>query len=356
MIEQGTKTIAIPPGETIKEQLDMRHWTQKTLANKLGITEKHVSHLLNGKSSLTPEMAMKLEDVLGVPAAFWMNLEAIYQEKRARVKREQQTSREEALARQYPYPALVKLGWVPAARKAQEKAQNLRRFFEVADLAYVTPLPINFRRSSNKERATFAARCWVQKLMLEGRDIDTEPYDRRAIEASLPHYRALTKKIPIDFYDDLREDLAQKGVVFMILPHVADSFLNGAHLHDGNMRILGVSTKGKFSDIFWFTFFHELAHILLNHPSGSADSDRNENEADQFAADLMVDPAAYKAWLDTVRPMPQKTDILAFAQTLSIDPGIVVGRLQHDGIVKHHQFNELRTKYDDDAFRFIDMP
>lgn len=54
--------------------------------------------------------------------------------------------------------------------------------------------------------------------------------------------------------------------------------------------------------------------------------------------------------------MPQKTDILAFAQTLSIDPGIVVGRLQHDGIVKHHQFNDLRTKYDDDAFRFIDMP
>ena len=70
--------IATPPGATIKEQLNDRGMSQKEFAVRIDMSEKHVSKLINGEVQLTPEVAVRLEIVLGVPARFWNNLEAIY--------------------------------------------------------------------------------------------------------------------------------------------------------------------------------------------------------------------------------------------------------------------------------------
>ncbi len=73
--------IATPPGATIKEQLNDRGISQKEFAARMDMSEKHISRLINGDVLLTPETAVKLEQVLGVPAGFWNNLESIYREK-----------------------------------------------------------------------------------------------------------------------------------------------------------------------------------------------------------------------------------------------------------------------------------
>ena len=73
--------IATPPGATIKEQLEDRGMSQKEFASRMGMSEKHISHLINGDVQLTSDVAYRLEMVLGLPAKFWNNLEAIYREK-----------------------------------------------------------------------------------------------------------------------------------------------------------------------------------------------------------------------------------------------------------------------------------
>ena len=62
--------IATPPGATIKEQLIDRGLSQKEFALRMGMSEKHISKLINGDVQLTPEVAVRLEMVLGVPAKF----------------------------------------------------------------------------------------------------------------------------------------------------------------------------------------------------------------------------------------------------------------------------------------------
>lgn len=73
--------IALPPGATIKEQLEDRSMTQKEFAARMDMSEKHISRLINGEVKLTPQTAVRLEMVLGIPAQFWNRLEAIYREK-----------------------------------------------------------------------------------------------------------------------------------------------------------------------------------------------------------------------------------------------------------------------------------
>ena len=86
MLYQNNTVIAVPPGETIREQLEQRGMQQKELAARMGMSEKHVSNLVNGKVGLTQETALKLERVLGIPARFWNGLEASYREDVLRIK------------------------------------------------------------------------------------------------------------------------------------------------------------------------------------------------------------------------------------------------------------------------------
>ena len=60
--------IATPPGATIKEQLLDRGLSQKEFAVRMGMSEKHISKLINGVVQLTTDVAVRLEMVLGVPA------------------------------------------------------------------------------------------------------------------------------------------------------------------------------------------------------------------------------------------------------------------------------------------------
>ena len=80
------KYIAIPPGATIKEQLDNKMMSEKDFAVKMGMSEEEIKNLLNGNMDITTDVAEKLEEVLGVPASFWNRFEAIYREKLELIK------------------------------------------------------------------------------------------------------------------------------------------------------------------------------------------------------------------------------------------------------------------------------
>ena len=77
--------IAIPPGYTIEEQLNENQLTQKEFAKLMELTENSVNALISGQMLLSTDIATKLEKVLGMPAQFWLNLEAIYREKIERI-------------------------------------------------------------------------------------------------------------------------------------------------------------------------------------------------------------------------------------------------------------------------------
>lgn len=74
------KYIAVPPGATIKEQLEDRGMSREEFAKEMGMSEARVSELISGNIPLTTETAERLEAVLGVPAGFWNKMEAFYRE------------------------------------------------------------------------------------------------------------------------------------------------------------------------------------------------------------------------------------------------------------------------------------
>jgi len=101
--------IATPPGATIKEQIIDRGMNQKEFAVRMGLSEKHVSKLINGEVQLTTDVARRLEMVLGLPMQFWCNLEAVYREKIVKVNEENAKSLGNLMQRLGQYEARIRM-------------------------------------------------------------------------------------------------------------------------------------------------------------------------------------------------------------------------------------------------------
>lgn len=339
--------IATPPGATIKEQLIDRGLSQKEFALRMGMSEKHISKLINGDVQLTPEVAVRLEMVLGVPAKFWNKLEATYREKLIKANAENEMDSDKELVKKLPYREMSKNGWVPETREATEKVIYLRKYFEVVNLEIIKDMKLSkiaCRRLAETEKGNLALLAWAQKAKLEARAIETSLIDLKTLKEKLPEIRSMTAMNPADFCPKLIEMLSGCGIALVFLPHIGGSFLHGATFCDGNKIVVGLTVRGKDADKFWFSLFHELGHILLGHINQSdGTTDEDEEAADNFAKETLIPTVEFNAF--TSLNDFSKTSICSFAQKQNILCGIVVGRLQKEGFINYNRCNDLKTKY-----------
>lgn len=340
--------IATPPGATIKEQLNDRGMSQKEFAVRMDLSEKHVSKLINGEVQLTPEVAVRLEMVLGVPAKFWNNLEAVYREKIIKVESENAMDADEVLAKQLPYKEMSSFGWVPETRDSKEKVINLRKYFEVVELALLKSEQlsrITCRRLAVTEKGDFALMAWAQEAKIKARDIDTEPINIKGLISSISEIKKMTLLEPTTFCPRLKVLLADCGIALVFLPHLTGSFLQGASFLDGKKIVVGLTARGKDADKFWFSLFHEIGHIILGHigqPNGT--SDKDEKDADVWSRDALIPTHQF----DEFKACDNfsQSSVCSFAKELGIAPGIVVGRLQNEGCIEYSMMNGLKVHYE----------
>ena len=340
--------IAAPPGATIREQLNDRSMSQKEFAVRMDMSEKHISKLVNGEVQLTPETAVRLEMVLGVPARFWNNLEAIYREKLIKAEAENAMDADIELAKRFPYSEMAKFGWVPATREAKEKVVNLRKYFEVVDLSLLGSeqlTRIACRRLAITEKSDLALMAWAQQAKVKARDIQTAPINIKGLISAMPELRKMTILKPKEFCPQIKKCLASCGIALVFLPHLKGSFLQGASFADGNKIVVGLTARGKDADKFWFSLFHELAHIVLGHvgqPDGTSEED--EKAADKWSGDTLIASEDFEEFRSE-RDYSQRS-VIRFANAQGIAPGIVVGRMQRERMIKYSLLNNLKEKYE----------
>jgi len=339
--------IATPPGTTIKEQLTDRGMSQKEFAVRMDMSEKHISRLINGEVQLTPDMAYRLEMVLGAPTSFWSNLEAIYREKLVKVEAENAMEAEMEIAKKLPYSEMAKYGWVPQTRDPKEKVVYLRKYFEVVELSLIGNskiMRIACRRLAVTEKSDLALLAWAQEAKLKARNIETKPINITSLKNHISEIRAMTLSKPSVFAPKLRELLAECGVAIVFIPHLKGSFLQGATFLDGSKIVVGMTARGSDADKFWFSLFHELAHIILGHldyENGTAEDD--ETAADEYSKDTLIKKADFEQLKKL--PVYTKNSICEFAKAIGVAPGIVVGRLQKENMIQHSMMNDLKEHY-----------
>ena len=255
---------AVPPGMTIKEVLEDHHMTQKELAARLGLSEKHISKLINGEVPLTQDVAIRLERVLDIEASFWNGLEAAYREAILKVEYENSIDEEINFAKPFGYAKLARLGIVPETKKAAEQVNNLQKFFEVASLKHVTDemvMPLVYENikdmDPDKKSAIYTL---VQITKGRARFVEVNPYNAELLENFISKIKDLSSEPLIGVKEPLKDMLAACGVIIVYLPIIDNITSTCITYSKGNSIVLGIPTED--SHAFW-TLLGEALHNLV---------------------------------------------------------------------------------------------
>lgn len=343
---------ASPPGRTIQRRLDELGYDMPEFASQLGTSVQVVRRLLDGREMITIDIARRLSLVIGASAEFWVNRDCQYRDDLIRVETDQWLE-------DLPVREMAKFGWISPEASWASRANACLSFFGVKDVAewrhtYEPMLAASRMRISPAVPARDAAvAAWLRKASTEAAAADTAPWNAALLRDSLAQVKILTRsKDPRAFLPKLRGLLASAGVALVVQKALPGCPVSGAALFLSPDRAM-IAVSGRFlaDDQLWFTVMHEIAHLLLHGPDQAILDDpcspdrvdsAEEREANQFAADTLL-PPGIRARARGLTPTPRS--VIALAWEAGVAPGIVVGQLQHEGLVRPDQLNSLKRRF-----------
>ncbi len=342
---------ATPPGDTLKEVLEVKGLSQADLASRAGLTEKMVSQIVNAGTPITHEVAAKFELVLGISARFWNSRESIYREALVRLSESKRLEGAVEWLKQIPLKVLHERGLVTNSSDKSEVVREALRFFGVSSIeawhkVWGEPCVQYRGKDAQLRRPGFVA-AWLRMGELQAESIETAPYDAAGFEKVLQKIRELTTADATTWSREITRLCASVGVAVVFTKEIGGAGVSGAaRWLTKDKAIIQLSLKYKTDDQLWFTFFHEACHILKHSKKqifvefGLTIDTEEEQEANRFSRDVLISPSDSRQ----LPRLKNRSQIRAFAASIGIAPGIVVGRLQHDDLVYKSAFNDLKRK------------
>lgn len=343
--------IAFHPGYYIKEIVDDSGLTQEDFAKRLDTTPKNLSLLIRGEQNLSIDIAMKLSRLLGTSVSYWLNLQNSYDALVAEFKSEDELIKERIVFESLDYKYFKDNYGLPnLPEKIDEQIIQVRDFLNISTLRVLTKkdMAVNFRSSTENlsMNSTIKANAMVQIATNKALKINAPKFNKQKFEKAVSYALTLTENHN-DFYPLIYNAFFEAGVIFVILPNLPGSKINGATKKIGDNIMLMVNDRRLYADSFWFTLFHEIGHIMNGDYGISFEKETGEQEslADLFAEDQLIPRKQYTEF--TEQSIFHLDAILQFAKQINRDPGIVLGRLQNDMLVDYNDqtLNALRKKY-----------
>lgn len=326
---------AISPGETLREVMGSLGMTQQELAIRTGLTVQSLNRIFNGSQSISYETANSLEMATGTPARFWNNLEARYRERLTAFEKSASLAEDLGWLKTIPTLNLIRRGAIRKGADSSELLRNTLSFYGVSSVAAWHELwdrpALATRRSACFETRPGPASAWIRLGELQAKTVDCRPYSKEQLVKAIPELRSLTReKDAQKMANAMRNLCAECGVALALVPEMKKVPWNGATrwlTPEKSMVLLNL--RGKGEDRFWFSFFHEIGHVLHDSKKdllindGSKDDPR-EVRADDFAANVLI-PVKYDSQIVAIGT---QTELTALAKKLDVAPGIVAGRYQ----------------------------
>ncbi len=349
IIEHGNQ-IAFHPGYYIKELVEDSGLTQEDFSKRLDTTPKNLSKIINGEQGLSRDMAMKLARMLGTSIDYWLNLQKQFDAKIAEFESEDELSREREVFKLIDYKYFKEYFEFPDySRRTDEQIKCVREFLNVSTLKVLKDrdLAVSYRSYSDTPSLNniVNSNVMVQISINKTLETDAPKYNKKKFEEAVDYAVTLTKEHKT-FVNLIKEKFLEAGVVFVILPNLHNSGINGATKKVGDKMMLMVNDRRAYSDTFWFTLLHECGHIINGDYGLTFENEkRNEDAADKFAQEKLIDSSKYSEFVEN--QSFSEGMIRRFAAYIDRDPGIVLGRLQKDGYISYKSplSKSLRRKY-----------
>lgn len=353
-----SRELLIHPGETIADVLEERGITQAELAARTGVSPAYISSLISGKKDISTKFAMNLEYALGVPKSFWLNLQANYDAELLELNEEQTITDAEKEAYKFLKEIVADLRkrkLIPVCKKCEETILLLRKTLQISSLENLKDVVPQgaFRISTKASINPYVLGAWIRLCQISGEtSAVTVRFDKDKVESLIVELKRIMMSSTEGFQRDLASKMNQYGIDFSIVRNFRGAPVQGyiSQRKDGIYQ-MALTIRGSFADIFWFTLFHEIGHIVNGDVSKCAkfiDSENNinvaqEDAANDFARNALLSQESYDAFVK--REDFSIKAICEYAGTQGVKPYIVIGRLQKERKIPFSLYSNYKLRY-----------
>lgn len=351
-----SRDLIIHPGETIADVLEDRGITQAELSSRTGVSPAYVSNVIAGKKGISAKFAMGLEYALGVPKTFWLNLQANYEAELLEINEEQTITEEERSAREELKDIVKYLrqrGRMPVREKKDESILSLRKALQISNIANLKEMIPSgaFRMAANTTVNPYVLGAWIRLCQIIGNDrtISTK-FDRKYTNDLINEIKSIMCQKDANIQNDLKNVMEKYGIDFSVARNFRGAPVQGyiSQKSDGIYKMI-LTIRGAFADIFWFSLFHEIGHIVngdigKNFKFLDDGSDyQKELAADLFASNMLLSPESYKTFIQ--RKDFSMEAIYQYAKSQNVMPYIVIGRLQKEEYLDYRTYSNYKLRY-----------
>lgn len=352
------KSLISPPGDTIQEHIDFISMSQAELAERMGRPKEKINDVIKGREPISTATAFQLEKVLGIPASFWLKRETSYRKELYELQQQEELEKQKDWVAAFPINEMRKYAWLPDTKEKHILVDNLLKFFSVASTdewkrIYVDEeVSVAFKISLAHTQSPHAISAWLRKGEIQATEIDIAEFDKKKFKEALAEIKELAFLMPDDYTQQLQNICAKCGVAVVFTQNLPKAPISGATRWFHNKPIIQLSGRFKTSDHFWFTFFHEAAHIILHgkkdifleNVEGTEIDQEKEEEANAFAAKVFLTENELQQIIDA-SPFTEEM-IYGYANKFRTPAGVIIGRLQHLKLLPFNIGNSFRQKID----------
>lgn len=334
------------PGQFITALLEERGWSKKNAAMILNIEETAFNRVVTDKKPVSVDLALALEDVIGVPAESFLSLQQKFDLAKARLTALPNPDRKTRaqMFGDLPIGKMISRGWlrVENPRNTDETEAAVKEFFGAESTADIETISHAAKKTNADEPATPSQLAWLYRVQSIAKEMLVARYSQEALESAIKKFYSL-RGAP-EHVRHVPRALAEAGVRLVIVEALPGAKIDGVCLWlNHSTPVVGMSLRHDRIDNFWFVLRHELEHVRLKHglddPIIDIELDGNrggtggaiaEQEllANRAAANFCVPMRDLQDLIDRKEPFFHERDLLGFAATLGIHPGLVAGQLQ----------------------------
>lgn len=250
--------------------------------------------------------------------------------------------------RSLPLEELRKRGHLQETRDPEEQQREILTLFDVADIdawhSVWEPVTVMFRRSNKVAEKLGSIATWLRLGELAARDVHVEPYDAHKLRQTLDDLLHQSRAAAKVYIPEIQQRCAEAGVVVLFIPEIPGAGIHAVARVLHGTPVIQLGLRYRTDDLLWFNLMHEAAHVLLHadnlNDCNTMARDECEDEANAFAQNMLIPPNA----VPRLRELRSAADVTHFADELGIAAGIVVGRLQHEGLWPYRMGNDLKRR------------
>jgi HTH-type transcriptional regulator/antitoxin HigA len=329
------------PGQLIEALLAERGWSNRVLATVLEVEESGISKLITAKKAVTPELAISLEEVFGVPADEFLTLQRDLDLAKARIMVRPNPTRalRAKIFADLPVVEMIKRRWldVDDVRDIEIVESAVTKFFNAQDLGQVESLPHAAKKTDAETAASTAQTAWLYRVKQIAKDVLAPAYSEERTRASLVKLKSF-----LSAPEEARHVprlLAECGIRFVIVEGLKSSKIDGVCLWlNERSPVIGMTVRFDRMDNFWFVLRHELEHVLQRHgmsdPILDVDIGNDESVAQEeklantAASEFCAPQAKIDSFIARKAPLFPERDFLGLAKILGVHPSMVAGQIQ----------------------------